>query len=114
MAAYSKQVLTGSTDGEFISVVATATPGTVIHTADANALDELWLWAVNLHSADVEISLEWGGTSSPSDIMEFTVPKADGLYLLTPGLILTNSKVVRAFAGTTAVVNVIGYVNRIT
>lgn len=118
MAVFSKIALSGSTDGRMIEVTATATAGTTIHTAHATALDEIHLWAVNSTASDVKLTIEYGGVTtgggSGLDIIEFTVPTEDGLYLVVPGLVLTNSLVVRAFAGSANVIGIAGYVNRIT
>ncbi len=114
MAVYSKLVLSGSTNGRMIKVVATATAGTLIHTAHASALDEIILWAVNSDSTDRKLTIEYGGVATPDDLIEFTVPAEDGFYPILPGLILTNSLVVRAFAASANVVMIGGLVNRIT
>lgn len=114
MADFSKQVLSGSTDGRLILIAATATLGTAIHTVGATALDEIWLWAVNAAGATQKLTIEFGGVTDPGDLIEFTVKPEDGLYQIVPGLILTNSLVVTAFCQTTNLVSVGGYVNRIT
>lgn len=114
MATFSKQLLSGTpADGRNILVAATASVGTTIHTADATAKDEIWLWAVNSSAASVKLTIEFGGTTAPNDHIEFTVPAEDGLYMIIPGLVLTGSLVVTAFAATTNVVSINGYVNRI-
>ena len=119
MATYSKLVLSGSTDGKLIKVAQTATAGTTIHTGSATAttLDEVWLYAVNSDSTDRKLTIEWGGVSSPDDLIEFTVPAEDGLYLIVAGLVIKGNAtplVVRAFAATANVISIGGYVNRIT
>ena len=114
MAAYSKLKLSGSTDGRIIKIVQTATAGTLVHTAHATALDELWLWAVNSDTTDRKLTIEYGGVASPDDLIEQTITAESGLVLICPGLLITNSLVVRAFAATANVVMVGGYVNRIT
>jgi hypothetical protein len=116
MAAFEKLILSGSTNGRMIKVAATSTPGTTIHTAVSGTsnMDEIWLWAVNSSTSEVKLTIEWGGTSSPDDTIELAVPPEDGLYLVAPGLLLQNSLLVRAFAGTADVVMVTGYVHRIT
>ena len=114
MATYSRVLLSGSTSGRLIKVVATGTPGTTIHTAHATAHDEVHLWAVNSDTSDRKLTIEFGGTTSPDDLIEFTVPAEDGLYAIVPGIGLTGSVVVRAFAATANVVLIGGYVNRIT
>jgi hypothetical protein len=114
MATFSKQLLSESTDGKGVLVVATATAGTTIHTAHATSLDEVWLYAVNAHSADIKLTLEWGEATEPDGNIEFTVPTEAGLYLVVPGLLLTNSLVLKAFADTASEIVLHGYVNRIT
>ena len=114
MATYSKLKLSGSTDGKAIKVVQTATAGTTIHTAHATSLDEIWLWAVNSSASDVKLTLEWGEATAPDGNIEVGVPAEQGLVLVAPGLLLTNSLVVKAFAGTANVILIHGFVNRIT
>ena len=114
MATFSKQLLSESTSGKGVLVVATATAGTTIHTAHATALDEVWLYAVNAHSADIKLTLEWGEATEPDGNIEFTVPFESGLYLVVPGLLLTGSLVLKAFAATASEIVLHGYVNRIT
>jgi hypothetical protein len=114
MSTFSKVRLSGGTDGRNIKVAATSTAGTTIHTAHATALDEIWLWAVNSDTSDRKLTIEFGGTSSPDDLLEQSIPAEGGLFLIVPGLLLTNSVVVRAFAASANVVLINGYVNRIT
>lgn len=112
MATYSKLALSGSTSGKQIIVAATGTPGTTIHTSHATSLDEIWLYAVNSSTSSVKLTIEFGGTAT-ADLIELTITGESGLTLVVPGLILTGSNVVRAFAGSANVINIGGYVNRI-
>ena len=113
MATFTKQKLSGGTDGKNIKVVATATAGTTIHTAHATALDEVWLYAVNSSASDVKLTIELGEATAPDGNIEYTVKAENGLYLIVPGLLLSNSLVVKAFAATANVICINGYVNRI-
>jgi hypothetical protein len=114
MATFTKLKLSGSTDGKAVKVAATATAGTTIHTAHATALDEIWLYAHNSSASIVKLTLEFGGVAAPDDHIEINIgPEGTGLVLVSPGLLLTNSLVVRAFAATANVVTLTGYVNRI-
>jgi hypothetical protein len=70
MATYSKTTLSGSTNGRQIKVVATASAGTLIHTAHATALDEIWLYAVNDTATDRLLTIQWGGTTATDDDIE--------------------------------------------
>jgi hypothetical protein len=49
MATFSKELLSGSTNGKAIKVAETATAGTTIHTAVSGtaSFDEVWLYAHN-------------------------------------------------------------------
>jgi len=114
MATYSKVKLSGSTDGKQIKVAATATPGTTIHTAHATDLDEIWIWCVNSSTSGVKLTIEWGEATAPDGNIEVTIPPESGLLQVIPGCLLTNSLVVKAFAGTTNVLLINGFVNRIT
>lgn len=109
MASVSKQYLSGSSTGKSISVVATATAGTTIHDADNTAMDEVWLWACNTSASSVDLTIEYG--ASAAHIVVTLAPK-QGLVPILPGTIL-NTDIIRAYATTTAVVYVVGYVNRI-
>lgn len=120
MATYSKTILSGSTDGKAIKVGATATPGTTIHTGSSTntTLHEVWLYATNTDTTARKLTIEWGGTASPDDLIEITIPAESGLVLVAPGLLIkgnsTSALVVSAFAATTNVITVHGYVNVIT
>lgn len=119
MATFSKQTLSGSTDGRAILVAANATPGTTIHTGSSTAttFDEVWLYAMNTDGTDRKLTIEWGGVTAPNDLIEFTVKAESGLYLIIPGLVLKGNAtplVVRAWAAQPNVVTITGYVNRIT
>jgi hypothetical protein len=118
MTTFTKLTLSASTDGRAIKVGATATPGTTIHTgsSDASEIDEVWLYAMNTDSSDRKLTVEWGGTSSPDDLIEITLPAEPGLVLVAPGLLIKGNAtplLVRAFASVTNVVTLHGYINRI-
>lgn len=119
MATFAKTILSGSTDGKSILVAQTATAGTTIHTGPTNTahLHEVWLYAQNTDTTDRKLTIEWGGTTVPNDLIELTVAAESGLILVVPGLILKGNAtalVVRAFAATANVVSIHGYVHTIT
>lgn len=114
MAVYSKELLSGGTDGKSIKVVPTSTAGTLIHTAHATAKDKITLWAQNSDSVDRKLTIEFGGVTSPDDLIEKTIPAESGAKLVVPGYLLTNSLVVRAFAAAANVITINGHVDRIT
>ena len=112
MATLSRQIFSGSTNGLGIKVAATSTPGTTIHDSDASAVDHVYLYAFNSHSSDVLLTIEFGGTTDPDNIIEQTIPSQDGLHLVIPGLPATGGIDIDAFAATTNVITIYGYVNR--
>lgn len=116
MASYSKQKLSGSTNGKQIKVAATATPGTTIHTAVTGTADwdEVWIWAVNSSSTNKKLTIEWGETTAPDGNIKVTIPPENGLVLIVPGLVLQNGLSITAFADTSNVILISGFVNRIT
>ena len=115
MATYTKYLLSGSANGKQIKVATSGSPGTLIHTTVTGTVnyDEVWLWAVNSSSADVDLTIEWGGVASPDDLINVSIPGQEGYILIVPGMILQNELVVRAFADTANVVLINGFVNRI-
>ena len=115
MASISKQLLSGSTNGRLIQVAATATPGTLLHTAQSGTagVDEVYLWAVNTSTSDVLLTIEYGGVGTTNEI-KFTIPAQVGLVDIVAKQLLQNALVIRAYAATTAVINIGGYVNRLT
>jgi hypothetical protein len=120
MATFTKILLSGSTGGRPIKVAASGTPGTTIHTTQASSgvIDEVWLYAINTSATLVTLTIEMGGTTSPDDQIIVGIPSKSGLSLILPGCILTGDgstgRTIRAFAGTSNVVNLIGYINRIS
>jgi uncharacterized membrane protein YjjP (DUF1212 family) len=119
MATYSKELLTGSTNGKAIKVVATASTGTTIHATGVSATveDEIWLYAYNSSGSAVVLTLQYGGTTAVDNDIKLSIPATSGLTLVVPGLILTGTgaaaNTVYAYAGTANVVTINGYVNRI-
>lgn len=118
MATFVKRKLSGSTDGRGIKVVQTATAGTTIHTAvagtTAGTFDEIWLYAYNSSASSVVLTIEFGGTTAPDDNIVLTLASKSGLQLISPGLILQNGTVVKAFASEANVIIISGFVNSIT
>ena len=123
MATYSKVFFTGCAADEGGTGIALAVDSgafTTIHTTTTTAatLDEIWLYAVNSHSADLKVTLQFGGDQEPEDFIEYTVAAEAGLVLLVPGLILqgktSTGLIVKGACATGDEVAVYGYVNRIT
>lgn len=118
MATYSRILLSGSTNGREIPVVATATAGTLIHTAvsGTTSFDELYLWASNVTTAAATLTIEWGGVLDPGDhlVKAVSIPANSPPIPIATGQVLNNALVCRAFSGTASAINIGGYVNRIS
>ena len=118
--AVSKIPFSASTQGQGIKVAATTSPGTLIHTTGVSGtiIDEVWLYAFNSHTADVVLTVEFGGATAPDQNIILTIPFKQGLVIVVPGLPLLGSGTValtvKAFAATTNVITISGFVNRIT
>lgn len=98
-AIYSRDHLSGLTDGVVAPIANTSTPGSTLHTAHATSIDSVWLYVSNPSSSDETITVEWGGTGSGNQWTE-TIKAESGPVLVAPGLPLTNSKTVAAFSST--------------
>lgn len=117
MATYSRILLSGSTSGRPIKVAATATPGTAVHTAIAGAVayDEVYLWATNTDSSTRTLTVEFGGTTDPDDLIvkTYSIPANSPPIPIVTGQVLNGGLLVKAFASSANVVLISGFVNRI-
>lgn len=117
MATYSRILLSGSTSGRPIPVVATATAGTLIHTAVAGAVayDEVYMWVSNVTGTAATLTIEWGGVTDPGDhsVKAVSIPANSPEIPIMTGQVMNGGLVVRAFSGTASALNITGYVNRI-
>ena len=117
MATFTKAHLSGAADGLAVKVAATSSTGTTVHTAvsgtTAGSFSEVFLWATNTSAAAVQLTVEWGTTTAADGNIIVTVPPKEGLQAIIQGLILHNSKVVTAFAASSNVILLTGYVNEI-
>ena len=116
MATYSKLNLSQSVNGQSISVTGNSNSATtLIHTAVSGTTnwDEIYVYAYNGHTADVTLTIQWGGTATADESI-LTLGYKKGFILVIPGFLLNNSKLVRAYAGTANVVTINGFVNQIT
>lgn len=115
---YTIEKLSGSTDGLGIKVTGTGTGSTVtIHTATSGSgdIDLVTLFAQN-NDADGEtrtLTLEWGGSTDPDNLIVVPVPCKVGPVLICDRLPLLNSKVVKAFSDEANDVQIYGHVQRV-
>lgn len=116
----TKTLLSNSTGGMPIKVVAIASTGTTIHATgiSSSVIDEVWLYATNTSSLNVNLTIEFGSTTAPDQNIIIAIPFKSGLTICVAGLTLTGTgaaaRTITAFAGTANVINIVGYVNRIS
>ncbi|MDB4893153.1 MAG: hypothetical protein JWL61_5008 [Gemmatimonadetes bacterium] len=116
-AQFNYALLSGSTSGRPIPVVQTATPGTLIHTADAGSatFDEIYLFATNVTANSVALTVEWGGVTTGDHIAHlYIIPGNSARVVVVSGQPLNGGLIVRAFAATASALNVSGFVYKIS
>lgn len=91
-----------------MSITATSTVGTTVHTYSTAGADLIKLWAANTSSAAVLLTVEWGSATAAKNIV-VTVPAYSGAVCIADRRTLTGGTVA-AFAATTAVINCWGEV----
>jgi hypothetical protein len=128
MGTYSKILLSGSTDGQAISVTGTAaTVHTLIHTSvtgATNAFDEMYVYAHNTATVASIVRFTVAATGAASSVTAQTfgyeltaggdVVYTAGLILVVPGLMARNTKALLAWCTAVGKVNLRGYVHRYT
>lgn len=109
----------GTANGKPIKVVATATAGTTIHATSATTgvQDEIYLYAENTDTVTRRLTIEFGGVTSPDNLIIQDIPPGLGSFLVIPGIRLGGLGValtVGAFASAANVIVITGNVNRYT
>lgn len=120
MTTFSKLALSNSVNGKNINIGSiTSTTPTIIHTTQISntIIDEVWLYAINIDSADHILLVQFGGITVP-DTIPILIPAYKGAILVIPGWILTGNNTaglnVSAYIQDTInTVVVSGYINRI-
>lgn len=112
--------LSGSTDGKPHVVSGTAaSSSTTVHTATslANTYDELYIFASNLSTSPVTLTISWGHSSGADAELvakAVTLPPSSPPIPIMTGQRLNNGAVVKAWASSASVINLTGNVNRIS
>lgn len=107
-AVFSAHILSESLAGEPIPVIATTSPGDLLHTADATGLDQIRLVVSNTSGSAEVLWVEAGAGLHP-----ITVPANDTVFMEDgEEFMLTGGLELRAYCATTDVIRVGGVVVR--
>lgn len=106
--------LGGSTNGEPIHITATTSGGAqTIHTAPAQGFDLVEVYANNQHSGAVVITFELGtGSGAAKNITVSLDADKESQEPVLRDLYMRNSLTLKAYAATTAVINLMGFAQR--
>ena len=106
----------------FVITSTEASAANVFHlTPTTTSIDEMWVYAHNYGSSDVQVSFMWALTGMPStsatDINEgvdITIPFKSGRALVFDGVLMPHSLSAAAYANVASSISIDGFVNRIT
>jgi hypothetical protein len=116
--SYTRVLLSGSTSGRPIPVVATATAGTTMHTAVAGAAswDEIYAWFNNTDTVARTLTIEYGNAGTVGDhlVDTLSLPLSSPAIPIVTGQVLNGGLAMKAFASVASIINCTGYVNRIS
>ena len=123
MATWSRQQLSGSSNGLPIPINASSSPGTTIHgvSTATTTKDAVYVWAFNMATTQSQVTAEMFGTAS-NFAMTQILPALSGAYAIVPGDALTGGTATGSSSGNTLTifatasnrVSVFGYVDRAT
>ena len=123
MAALTKHLLSESLSGRAINVTSTASiSATTFHVAgDGMAnYDECWIYAYNHHSDDIQTTILWGMSSLSADDIRnedktsMNIPFQSGRVLVMDGRLIQNGLSACVYSEVAGVVNIDGFINRVT
>lgn len=116
MPTYTKAPLSAAISGQQIMITGSGIHQlTTIHTpANNQSLDEVWLYATNIGTADKQVIFTWANTGIAGQ-MYANIPYRAGRALIVDGKLLSGtSNTIKAYAETGNVINIDGFVNRIS
>lgn len=102
-----------STDGLAIDVVATSSPGTIVHTATSGTdyWDYVQVWLVNRDTVARDVVVEWGDTNAKDRITIALAPSIGPVPVFESPRLLRDGRVVRVYCATTGVISAYGEVH---
>lgn len=109
------KLLSGSTNGRGIPVTAIISSGAdVIHTAAAGTtqIEYVTIEGVNIHTANVTLTIEFGGQAA-GDQITIEIGPDRGFAVVVDRLPINNGLVIRAYASVASVINLFGQVSSV-
>ena len=107
----TRRSLTGSVGGVGIKVTSTSS-AVEVHSHDStfnhSQFDELHLWAYNAHTSAVTLTIQWGGTTSPDNLLPISINSGSFLKVVD-GMHIGADLAVNAVAGTANKIILYGY-----
>ena len=101
--------LSGQSSWAPVHITGTNTSGAhTVHTAPNRGFDRVWVWANCTHTAAVLLSLEWTGAGVTKQL-DFSITNDTRDDPVVDGWLLGGGATLKAFAATTAVINLVGY-----
>ena len=114
MATTVRIPLSSSNNGKLVNVAKISTLGTPVHSAaGGSAVDWITLRASNQSSASCLLTVEFGGATD-SDVTKITIPGQAGFMTILDRKPLGSSFNMTAFAAMSSVINLDGWVDRVT
>lgn len=117
MASFERLFLSNSQNGKPINIIATGSPGTLIHQTIVaiTSQDEVYLWVSNNTSGAATLTVEWGGTTDPDDLLckDTSIGANSAPAVVISGATINSALLIRAYSDTANALNILGYVNRI-
>lgn len=112
MATFSREFLTGLSNGNSLGLNTSASTIHTVSASPATVKDEIWLYCVNNNaSASYTLTLNWPGGNQ----IKTNVAASQGLTLVVPGLTLGPSQTFSAQSNSaSAWLVVTGFANRIS
>jgi hypothetical protein len=108
---FTKKVLSNAPAGNLpIAISQTATAGNNIHLGIAAKLHQVLLTVSNIHTADVELTLEIGGVAAGNQ-QKHTIPSKRTVEL--PVIMIYGAVQIAGFADVASKLNITGEVNEI-
>lgn len=106
---FTRNPLSGSTDGRGIKITATSSPGVTVHTAtsDTTFFDEISLRITNVDTVARPYVIEAGGTTNPDDRIVGVV--LAGQSIMIDNFILRNSLVAKVSSITLTWIDGVSY-----